>query len=366
MIDQTVLMDAIEPFTETMGAELFKPWPDPLPHRVNLVELFRRCGKASRKSDLPPYGWLTCPIGLIDLPAEQKQEPWLLDMPRHGGHVMIAGASGTGKSVFLRTLITSLIQTHSPSQLHLYMIDFGGQALRTFEKLPHVGGVFGEADEEYIRRLLRKLDGVIEERKQFCMTHQIEDFLTYQRRRGENAALPEMPATILIIDKFTEFKQVHEKEMDILLSIARYGRTYGVYIVLTLDRPVAVSSQLLSLFEMRIGLRLVELTDSLILLGKHDAAHLDPGNPGRGYKRGKVLEEVQLALPVPGDDDDEQTRQLDEMVNAVAKAAKDLRLPQAPPIRLLPEYVRADYFLMDAISNTAVRTPVGTTTDDLG
>jgi DNA segregation ATPase FtsK/SpoIIIE-like protein len=124
--------------------------------------------------------------------------------------------------------------------------------------------------------------------------------------------------------------------------------------------------QLLSLFEMRIGLRLVELTDSLILLGKLDAAHLDPGSPGRGYKRGKVLEEVQLALPVPGDDDDEQTRQLEEMVNAVAKAAKDLHLPQAPPIRLLPEYVRADYFLMDAISNTAVRTTVGTTTDDLG
>lgn len=362
VIDQTVLMDAIEPYTETIGAALFKPWPDPLPQRVNLVELFRRCKKASRKSDLPPFGWLTCPIGLIDLPSEQKQEPWLLDMPREGGHIMIAGASGTGKSVFLRTLITSLIQTHSPSQLHLYIIDFGGQALRTFEKLPHVGGVFGEANEEYIRRLLRKLDGVIEERKQFCMTHQIEDFLTYQRRRGENPALPEMPATILIIDKFTEFKQVHEKEMDTLISIARDGRTYGVYIVLTIDRPVAVSSQLLSLFEMRIGLRLVELTDSLILLGKHDAAHLDPGSPGRGYKRGKALEEVQLALPVPGDDDDEQTRQLEEMVNAVAKATKDLHLPQAPPIRLLPEYVRADYFLMDAISNAAVRT----ITDDLG
>ena len=64
------------------------------------------------------------------------------------------GASGTGKSVFLRTLITSLAQTHTPAQLHLYLIDFGGQAFRVFEKLPHVGGVFGEADGEYIRRLI--------------------------------------------------------------------------------------------------------------------------------------------------------------------------------------------------------------------
>lgn len=351
VIDQKVLMDAIEPYTETIGAELFKPWPNPLPHRVSLPELFRRVGHLKRKSDQPLYGWLTCPIGLIDMPADQRQEPWLLDMPRHGGHVMVAGSSGTGKSTFLRTLVTSLIQTHSPSQLHLYLIDFGGQALRIFEKLPHVGGIFGEADEEYIRRLLRKLNGVIEERKQFCMLHQIDDFQTYQRRRLENPTWAEMPAVVLMIDKFSEFKQVHDKEMDMLLSIARYGRTYGVYIVLTLDRPVAISAQLLSLFEMRIGLRLVELTDSLVFIGKHDAAYLDPAIPGRGYKRGKILEEVQIALPMPGDDDDEQTRQLDEMVNAVAKVAKEMRLPQAPPIRLLPEYVRADYFLMDAISN---------------
>ena len=126
--------------------------------------------------------------------------------------------------------------------------------------------------------------------------------------------MPELPAVVLVIDKFTEFKQAHDKEMDVLLSIARFGRTYGVYLVLTVERPIAVPSQLLSLFELRFGLRLVELTNSLILLGKHDAAHLDPALPGRAYKRGKVLEEIQIALPITGDDDDERTRKLDEMV----------------------------------------------------
>ena len=84
---------------------------------------------------------------------------------------------------------------------------------------------------------------------------------------------------MLVIDRFVEFKQVHEKDMEMLLSIARYGRSYGVYLVLSLDRPVAVSTQLMSLIEIRIGLRLVELTDSLILIGKNDAAHLDPDSP---------------------------------------------------------------------------------------
>jgi S-DNA-T family DNA segregation ATPase FtsK/SpoIIIE len=294
-------------------------------------------------------------MGMIDLPMEQRQEPWLLDMPRNGGHVLIGGASGSGKSVFLRTLITSLALTHSPVQLHFYLIDFGGQALRVFEKLPHVGGVFGEADTEYISRLLRKLEGIIEERRNYCATHSLDDFLAYQRRRAEKSDLPEMPAVVLVIDKFVDFKQANDKEMDRLLMIARQGRTYGVYLVLSVDRPISVPMQLMSLIELRIALRLIEYTDSLTLIGKNDAASLDPAIPGRGYKRGKTLEEVHIALPVPGDDDDEQTSQLDELVASFTQDGKVAKAVQAPPIRLLPEYVRADYFLMDAVSGLGAK-----------
>jgi S-DNA-T family DNA segregation ATPase FtsK/SpoIIIE len=354
IIDQQVLMDLIEPFQETIGAQLFKPWPAPLLHRTNLTDIYKMVRRThahqNNNAKQPIYGWLTCPMGMIDLPMEQRQEPWLLDMPRNGGHVLVGGASGSGKSVFLRTLITSLALTHSPAQLHFYLIDFGGQALRVFEKLPHVGGVFGEADTEYISRLLRKLDGIIEERRNYCALHQLDDFLAYQRRRAEKSDLPEMPAVVLVIDKFVDFKQANDKELDRLLMIARQGRTYGVYLVLSVDRPVSVPMQLLSLIELRIGLRLIEYTDSLILIGKNDAAYIDPAIPGRGYKRGKTLEEVHIALPVPGDDDDEQTSQLDELVASFTQSSKVAKAVQAPPIRLLPEYVRTDYFLMDAVS----------------
>lgn len=271
----------------------------------------------------------------------------MLDMARQGGHVLVAGASGSGKSVFLRTLITSLAQTHTPTQLHMYLVDYGGQALRVFEKLPHVGGIFGEADSEYIRRLLRKLHGIIEERKNICRDQQVDDFLAYQRRRQEKPSLPELPAVVMVVDKFIEFKQAFDKEMDLLLSIARFGRTYGVYLVLSVDRPISVPSQLMSLIDLRIGLRLVELTDSLVLLGKNDAAHLDPAIPGRGYRRGQTLDEVHFALPATGDDDDEQNRLLDELVAEMAKQAEDTS-HAAPPIQLLPEYVQIDDFLVEA------------------
>jgi DNA segregation ATPase FtsK/SpoIIIE, S-DNA-T family len=352
--DMQVLMDMLEPYTATLGEQLFKPWPAPLPHAIGLNEVERQ-SRVPKANNQPLYGWLNCPVGLIDLPTEQKQEPWFIDMARQGGHVLVAGASGAGKSVFLRTLIMSLAQTHTPSQLHFYLIDFGGQALRPFEKLPHVGGLYNESDDDYIRRLLRKLNGIIEERKEFCMTNQIDDFLAYQRKRQENPLLAELPAVVLVIDRFIDFKQAYDKEMDLLLSIARYGRTYGVYLILSADRPVGIPMQLMSLIELRIGLRVVELSDSLILLGKNDAGHIDPALPGRGYKRGKTLEEVHIALPFDSADDDEQSSMLDEWTATMARTLKVDKQHKAQPIRLLPEYVRADYFLMDIISSMSMQ-----------
>ena len=354
MTDLQVLMGLLEPYQATLGAELFRPWPDPLPHRIYLPDVYQRstpfvnANTYAGASMPPPYGWLRFPVGLVDLPPEQRQEPFLLDLPREG-HMLIAGASGTGKSALLRTIVTSLALTHSPAQLHLYLIDFGGQALRVFEKLPHVGGIFGEGDEEYIHRLMRKLQGMIEERKQICMNYQMDDFLAYQRYRQSNGALalPELPAVVLVIDRFSEFRQAHEKDMEILLAIARQGRTYGVFLVVTLDRSGGLPMQFTSLMELRIILRLVETTDSLILLGKNDAANLDPAQPGRGYKRGKTLQEVQIALPVVGEDEDEQNQQLDQLITAVAKEAEAYHVQHAPAIRLMPEYVRLGELLTE-------------------
>ncbi len=347
--DQHVLVSAMEQYTEEMQRELFRPWPDPLPRSNSLQDIMQHSDLPvvgePVTHDWPRFGWVAAPVGLVDLPVEQRQEPLVIDLARQGGHLLIAGASGTGKSVFLRTLILSLAQTHTPSQLHMYLIDFGGQALRVFEQLPHVGGVFGESHAEYIRRLLRKLSGIIEERKDICRAQQIDDFLAYQRRRLENPALPEMAAVLLVIDKFIEFKQAHEKEMDLLLAIARFGRSYGVFLALSADRPVAMPTQLISLIDIRYGLRLVELTDSLILLGRNDAAHLDPALPGRAYRRGKTLDEVHFALPTAGEDDDEQTRLLDETVMLIAR---DSDGSPVPPIQLLPDYVRVDDFLIEA------------------
>src|SRR5205085_11196389 len=72
-----------------------------------------------------------------------------------------------------------------------------------------------------------------------------------------------------------------------------------------------------------------------------------------GYRRGQTLHEVHFALPTAGEDDDEQTRLLDELVTQLTKESEDT---PAPSIRLLPEYVHVDDFLVEsALSDPQAR-----------
>ncbi|HEV2405385.1 MAG TPA: type VII secretion protein EccCa, partial [Ktedonobacterales bacterium] len=81
----------------------------------------------------PPFGPLRVPVGVLDKPAEQRQEPLVLDFSGSGGHLVLVGAPQSGKSTFLRGLINGLTVTHTPRDVQIYCLDFGGGLLRTFE-----------------------------------------------------------------------------------------------------------------------------------------------------------------------------------------------------------------------------------------
>jgi len=71
---------------------------------------------------------------LIDNPYAARQLPLVVDLPR--GHVIVFGASGSGKTTFIRTLIASLAATHSPNHYHAYVLDLGGRSLERRSSIP--------------------------------------------------------------------------------------------------------------------------------------------------------------------------------------------------------------------------------------
>src|SRR5262249_28114973 len=110
-------------------------------------------------------GTLTIPLGLLDKPTEQKQEPFALDLSGGAGHLCVLGAPQTGKSTLLRTLIASAALTHTPEDIAFYCVDFGGGALASLAGLPHVGGVAGRLDAERVRRTISGISVLLGERE---------------------------------------------------------------------------------------------------------------------------------------------------------------------------------------------------------
>ncbi|MEZ4513863.1 MAG: FtsK/SpoIIIE domain-containing protein [Chloroflexota bacterium] len=240
-------------------------------------------------------------VGLIDNPYDAKQLPLVADLRR--GHMVVFGASGLGKTTFIRSLVVSLAATHSPNDLWIYILDLGGRQLGVLENLPHVGAVIipdAEGYEERVEQLLRELDDMVGERKNILGLDGTADIYQYNKKHPEAT----LPAVLVAIDNFIEFNETFDNQndavesvLDKFVALARQAKPYGVHFVITATRLSVLSNQLFSLFTERLTLKLAETADYRAILGGQVA---DIGDvPGRGYiKYGHLPLSVQVAFPV--------------------------------------------------------------------
>jgi S-DNA-T family DNA segregation ATPase FtsK/SpoIIIE len=237
-------------------------------------------------------------IGLVDNPYQASQKPLKVDFPN--GHAVVFGASGRGKTTFLRTVITSLALTHSPDELHVYILDFGGRAMSILSDLPHVGAVVTSEEEERVLRALRKVNDIIDQRQVLFSEAKVNSLDSY------NLAHPDkpLPAVLVVIDNFAEFKEYYEGLMGPLISLVRESRAYGVHFLFSADTPNSLTGKLYNLITERFTLKLSDPSEYADIVGRGVPADLS-AVPGRGYVRvGSMPLEFQTALtftPEEGD-----------------------------------------------------------------
>jgi S-DNA-T family DNA segregation ATPase FtsK/SpoIIIE len=300
-----------------------KPWPDPLPTYLPLDAEYAP-GETERDPLLPlspaVRAWLhgegawhgvdwqeeamRANVGLIDNPIRAERLTLTLDLTR--GHAVIFSASGWGKTTFLRTLITSLAAKMSPDELHIYILDFGGRGLDVLSALPHRGASIMPSEEERVQRLLRKMESVLEERKSILSQARADNLSTYNANHPENI----LPAILLVIDNFAEFKENFDSLMEALIGIAREGRAYGVHLVVTGEQASTLPGKLFSLFTERLTLKLADNAEYANIVGRGVPGVGDVA--GRGFVAvGRTPLEFQAALPV-GIIAEEEAEGLDE------------------------------------------------------
>lgn len=311
-------------------------WLDPLPSRLTLSRLHSTSLRRGRNAvPVPPVPSVSVPIGIVDDPAQQRQDPWLLDLTLGGGHVSITGAPQSGRTSFLWTLATSAALCLPPSRLAFYGIDATGGGLARLSALPNVGGIATRGDRERMRRVVEEIVTMLDTREQVFSRHRI-DSLDVLRNRHAAGQIPELASAdvVLLIDGLGLLRSDFEELEDSLDDILRRGSGLGIHAVMTLSRSNELRMAQQPLVGTRLELRLNDPADSLIARKLSKTLRADV--PGR------VLTPEQLfahtALPIADDADTSHGvgTALEELAGRIASGWSGER---PAPIRMLPEAI---------------------------
>ncbi|WP_425292322.1 type VII secretion protein EccCa [Corynebacterium mayonis] len=231
---------------------------------------------------------LAVPVGVT--PAKS---PVYLDLKEaaHGGmgpHGLCIGATGSGKSEFLRTLVVALAATHSPEELNLVLVDFkGGATFLGCEGLPHTSAVITNLEEEavLVERMYDAISGELNRRQELLRTAgNFANVTDYASARAANPhELAPLPSLLIVVDEFSELLSHHPHFADLFVAVGRLGRSLGVHLLLASQRLEEGRLRGLdSHLSYRIGLRTFSAAESRQVLGVPDAHEL-PNEPGSGY-----------------------------------------------------------------------------------
>ncbi|MGB6040456.1 MAG: type VII secretion protein EccCa, partial [Gordonia sp. (in: high G+C Gram-positive bacteria)] len=243
----------------------------------------------------PTSGWagrsgpsrLRVPIGYTPNGA-----PVHLDLKEsaHGGmgpHGLCIGATGSGKSELLRTLVLALIATHSPDELNLVLVDFkGGATFLGLEKARHTAAVITNLEQELsmVDRMGDALSGELNRRQELLRAAgNFANVTDYEAARAAGASLDPLPALFIVVDEFSELLAQKPEFADLFVAIGRLGRSLHIHLLLASQRLEEGRLRGLdSHLSYRIGLKTFSANESRTVLGVPDAYHL-PNSPGAAY-----------------------------------------------------------------------------------
>jgi DNA segregation ATPase FtsK/SpoIIIE, S-DNA-T family len=203
-----------------------------------------------------------------------------------GPHGILIGATGSGKSELLRTLVLALATMQSSEVLNLVLVDFkGGATFIGMEQLPHTSAMITNLADELplVDRMQDSLNGELVRRQEQLRSSGYPSLFEYERARIAGEQLPPMPTLLLVVDEFSELLASKPEFMDLFVSIARLGRSLGVHLLLASQRlDEGRIHRLEGHLSYRIALRTFSSMESRSVIGVANAYEL-PSEPGNGY-----------------------------------------------------------------------------------
>lgn len=206
-------------------------------------------------------------------------------------HLLVSGQPGSGKSVFLNSMIISLVFQNSPNDLKFVLIDpKGGLEFGAYQGLPHVynNKIVENAEESF--EVLNDLFEEMERRYKILKEKSVKKLHEYNELQG----VEKLPYYVVIIDEFADLIQ-YTKGKDVVQMVQRLaqkGRAAGIFIVISTQRPSVkfIPGEIKAVIPSRLSFKLPSATDSKVILDETGAENLF----GRGDMFLKETERPEL------------------------------------------------------------------------
>ena len=337
-----VITEYIQVISEEEKIPSWKMWLDPIPGKIYVDELLQKYGIGKESAfELAPV------IGEYDDPAHQAQG--ILRVPlTQDGNVVVYGSTGSGKTMFLDAMCYSLMSTHTPEEVNLYILDFGSETMTAWADAPHVGDVILSHEAEKVDNLLKLMQGKVNTRKKI-----LSQYGGSLAQYNTSAVKPE-PNIVVMINNYANFTELYEDKSSVINFLTREGTKYGIYFVLTCTGVNNIRFSMLQNFKCLYSLQMNNPDDYVNVVGKTGGLQLEK-NQGRGMLRmdkDSVLE-FQTALITKEENAYAYYRAYSKSLN------KKYAGHQASGVPVLPEEVTVEFMTRHVIPGAVHRVPVG-------
>jgi len=157
-------------------------------------------------------------------------------------HLLVAGATGSGKSVCINTMLCSLLMRSTPQEVKLLLIDPKKVELNRYNGLPHLLAPV-VTDPRLAAKALQKVVAEMERRYDLFLENNCRDIETYNQfvdldNEEEEAAKARLPFVVVIIDELADLMMVASKEVeDCIMRLTQMARAAGIHLVIATQRP---------------------------------------------------------------------------------------------------------------------------------
>ncbi|MCF8344459.1 MAG: DNA translocase FtsK, partial [Bacteroidales bacterium] len=249
----------------TIGIEV----PNKNPEIVSLRSIFSSENFTSNKAELP-----------LGLGKTISNEPFIVDLTKMP-HILMAGATGQGKSVGLNAIITSLLYKKHPAQVKFVMVDPKKVELTLFSKIErHFLARLPDSEEAIItdtRQVVRTLNSLnieMDNRYDLLKDAQVRNIKEYNRKFIARKLNPHeghrfLPYLILVIDEFADLIMTAGKEIENPLTrLAQLARAIGIHLIIATQRPSVniITGTIKANFPARVAYRVISKIDSRTIL----------------------------------------------------------------------------------------------------